>query len=124
MRGTGVTATIFPRNPSSMSSPTDSPPPPPYQMSLEEFDQKTSQAIQLASSTTYPVDEDGWPNYDPAAFEAVVEGYEHPPPSSSSAGIFGTEVRHGRPSPVKVSYSTRPTKVCDLRTCFSPIPSL
>ena len=98
-----------------MKDPTDAPPPPSYQMSVEEFDQKTSQAMQLASSTPYPVDEDGWPIYDPAAFDAAAESYENPPSSSSSTGFPGSEtnrqVRLGRPSSEKAKHSTRPTKV-------------
>jgi len=97
-----------------MKDPTDAPPPPSYQMSVEEFDQKTSNAMQLASSTPYPVDEDGWPIYDPAAFDAAAESYEHPPSSSSSTGFPGSEtsrqVRLGRPSSEKAKHSTRPTK--------------
>ena len=101
-----------------MQDPTDAPPPPSYQMSVEEFDQKTSQAMQLAS-TTYEVDEDGWPIYDPAAFETAGESSEHPPSSSSSAGFpspsteTNRNVRQRRPLPLpeKVKHSSRPTKV-------------
>jgi hypothetical protein len=104
-----------------MKDPTDGPPPPSYQISVEEFDQKTSRAMQLASSTPYPVDEDGWPIYDPAAFEAAGESYEDPPSSSSSAGFPSAEtnrqVRLGRPSSEKAKHSTRPTKV---RSPFLP----
>jgi hypothetical protein len=116
-----------------MQDPTDAPPPPSYQMSVEEFDRKTSQAMQLASSTTYAVDEDGWPIYDPAAFEAAGESSEHPPSSSSSAGFPSTEtnrhVRQSRPLPLpekvkqKVKHSSRPTKVRSPYLPFSrPVP--
>lgn len=104
-----------------MKDPTDAPPPPSYQMSVEEFDQKTSRAMQLASSGAYPVGEDGWQIYDPAAFDAATESDEHPPSSSSSAGFPGVEanrqVRLGRPSSEKAKHSTRHTKV---RSLFSP----
>lgn len=104
-----------------MNDPTDARPPPSYQMSVEEFDQKTSRAMQLASSTPYPVDEDGWPIYDPAAFDAAAESYENPPSSSSSAGFPSSEtnrqVRLGRLSSKKAKHSTRPTKV---RSPFLP----
>jgi hypothetical protein len=70
----------------SPTSPTDTAPPPSY-LSLEEFDHKTSQAMQSAPE----VDEDGWEVYDPAAFG------ERSPPSSSSARILGSDTnRHGR----------------------------
>lgn len=91
--------------------------PPSYQMSLEgEFDQKSSSAILLSSSTAYEVDEDGWPIYDPAAFEAVTESNgERSPPASSSAGFLGGDTsgheRQGRPPHLKVLPSTRPMKV-------------
>ncbi len=80
----------------SPTSPTDTIPPPSYQMSLEEFDRKTSQAIQNA-----PVlDEDGWEVYDSEVFESAAGNHEHSPPSSSSARILGTDtsrhVREGR----------------------------
>ncbi|KAI0254896.1 hypothetical protein BJV78DRAFT_1183723 [Lactifluus subvellereus] len=100
-------------------SPTDPVPPPSYQISQEEFDQKTSQAIQLSSSaSSVAVDEDGWPIYNAAAFEAVVESYEpeHSPPASSSAGIVGYGAdssrpgRQKRPSPVKLPSPTHPMK--------------
>ncbi|KAI0303886.1 hypothetical protein BC826DRAFT_980190 [Russula brevipes] len=93
-------------------SPTDTVPPPSY-LSIQEFDQKTSQAIQLSSSSTHPVavDEDGWPIYDPTAFEAVAESYNRSPPASSSAAVFSAEsLRHERqrqPSSGKGSSSTR-----------------
>jgi hypothetical protein len=87
-----------------MASPTDAAPPPPYQMSQEEFDQKTSHAIQLASSSANPVDEDDWPIYDPAAFEAVAESYERQPPSSSSVGIPSTDTNRQTRSPEQNSH--------------------
>ena len=74
-----------------MESPTDAAPPPSYQMSVEEFDQKTTRAVQLSSSSTLQIDEDGWPIYDPTAFEAVAGSSTHSPPASSSAGILGAE---------------------------------
>jgi hypothetical protein len=66
-------------------SPTDAAPPPSY-LSLEEFDQKTSQAMQNAPK----VDEDGWEVYDPAAFEPAAEIHGRSPPSSSSARTLGS----------------------------------
>lgn len=101
---------------SPMASPTDTaPPPPPYQMSQAEFDQKTSHAIQLASSSANRVDDYGWQIYDPAAIEAIEERIDHQPPSSSSAGIPSTDthrqVRQGRRSCRKVLPLTRHTKV-------------
>ena len=95
-------------------------PPPSYQISQEEFDQKSSQAIQLSSSTTsFAIDEGGWPVYNAAAFEALVESYEpeHSPPASSSAGIVGYGADSFRPerrehsSYVKLSSPTHPMKV-------------
>lgn len=73
----------------SPTSTTDTAPPPSY-LFLEEFDRKTSQAMQNAPE----VDEDDWEVYDPAAFE---ENDERSPPSSSSARILGSNTnRHGR----------------------------
>ena len=99
-----------------MESPTD-PPPPSYQMSVEEFEQKTSRAVQLSSSSTptLQIDEDGWPVYDPSAFEAVAESSSRSPPASSSAGILGAETsrieRQVRSSLVKVPPSPKHMKV-------------
>ena len=89
--------------------PTDSPPPPSY-LSLEEFDQKTSQAMKNAPE----VDEDGWEVYDPTAFEAAPGNHERSPPSSSSARILGPSAnrheRQGRRSSGRALPST-PLKV-------------
>ncbi|KAH9994125.1 hypothetical protein BJV74DRAFT_358601 [Russula compacta] len=99
-----------------MPSPTNPVSPPSYQMSLEEeFNQKSSRTILLSSSTTYEVDEEGWPIYDPAAFEAVTESNEErSPPASSSAGFLGGDTsgheRQSRPPYLKVLPSTRPMK--------------
>jgi hypothetical protein len=101
-------------------SPTGLIPPPSYQNSQEEFDKETSQAIQLSSSTTSgAIDEDGWPIYNVAAFEAVAESYEHEhsPPASSSAAILGfgadssRHKRRERLSHLKFSSTTHPMKV-------------
>lgn len=74
------------------TSPIDTVPPPSY-LSLEEFDRKTSQAIQNAPE----VDEDGWEVYDPAAFEAAAVNHERSPPPSSSARVLGLDTnRNGR----------------------------
>ncbi|KAH8988571.1 hypothetical protein EDB92DRAFT_1871282 [Lactarius akahatsu] len=78
-------------------SPTDFVPPPSYQLSQEQFDRKTSHAIQLSSSIPQPIiDEDGWPIYDEAAFEAVAKSYEQFPPGSSSAGLGADMSGHER----------------------------
>ncbi|KAH9076983.1 hypothetical protein EDB83DRAFT_2671688 [Lactarius deliciosus] len=78
-------------------SPTDFVPPPSYQLSQEQFDRKTSHAIQLSSSIPQPIiDGDGWPIYDAAAFEAVAKSYEQFPPGSSSAGLGTDMSRHER----------------------------
>ena len=74
------------------ADPTDTAPPPSY-LSLEEFDQKTSQAMRNAPG----VDEDGWEVYDPSAFEAAAGNHERSPPSSSSARIRSSNTsRHER----------------------------
>jgi hypothetical protein len=103
-----------------MAGPTDTVPPPSYQMSLQEYDQKTSSAVQLSSSTTVLVDEDGWPIYDAAAFEAVAGSSDRPPPASTSAGIIGTDThrneRRGRQSFEKVPTSPRSMK--KVRSCL------
>jgi hypothetical protein len=104
-----------------MAGPTDTVPPPSYQMSLQEFDQKTTRTVQLSSSTTVLVDEDGWPIYDAAAFEAVAGSSDRPPPASTSAGIVGTDThrneRRGRQSFEKVPTSPRSMK--KVRSCLS-----
>ncbi|KAI9513205.1 hypothetical protein F5148DRAFT_1156948 [Russula earlei] len=93
--------------------PVDPLSPPSYQMSIDDFDHKVSQAVQLSSSSMYQVDEEGWPVYDQAAFEAAHENYD-PSPPSSSAGILGAAntslERQGRSSDVKAPASTRPMK--------------
>ncbi|KAH9977591.1 hypothetical protein BGW80DRAFT_1249345 [Lactifluus volemus] len=98
-------------------SPTGFVPPPSYQISQNELDQKTSQALQLSSSTT--VDDDGWQIYNAAAYESVAESYEHDhsPPGSSSAGVIGFnadtsrhERQERRPSVLKLSSPTRHMK--------------
>src|SRR5712691_3594723 len=97
-----------------MESPTDVAPPPSYQMSVDEFDQKTSRALQLSSSTPQ-IDEDGWQIYNPTAFEAVAESSTHSPPASSSAGFLGAQTarneRQVRSSLVKASPSPKHMKV-------------
>ena len=102
-----------------MASPTNIVPPPSYQLSLEEeFDRKTSHAVQLSSTTTLPVDEDGWPIYNAAAFEAAAESSAHSLSlsASSSAGILYTDTsryeRQGNnPSLVKALPSPHSMKV-------------
>ena len=87
---------VFPSMPSMPSmpsyaddSPTDVVPPPSYQLSQEQFDRKTSHAIQLSSSIHQPiVDEDGWPVYDATAFEAVAKSYQQSPPGGSTSAIL------------------------------------
>ncbi|KAH9965744.1 hypothetical protein BC827DRAFT_1179509 [Russula dissimulans] len=96
-----------------MVNPADAIAPPSYQMSLEHFDHKTARAAQRSSSTSYLVDEDGWPIYDPAAFETAGENSGSLPPTSSSAGILGAGAPHetqGRLSDVKTLASTQPMK--------------
>lgn len=94
-----------------MAGPTDTVPPPSYQLSQDEFDQKTSRAVQLSSSTTILIDEDGWPIYDAAAFEAVAGSSNRSPPASTSAGIVVADTsrneRRGRQSFEKVPTSPR-----------------
>lgn len=94
-------------------SPTDFVPPPSYQISQEQFDRKTSHAIQLSSSIQQPItDDDGWPIYDATAFEAVAKSYEHSS-GSSSAGLSGADVpRHGR----QASYTGLPSSTDSMKT--------
>ena len=88
------------------ASPTDTAPPPSYQLSMEEFDLKTTQAIQ----NTPQVDEDGWEVYDPAAIEAAAENRG---PSSSSARILGSDrqVRQRRRRSTAKALPSTPLKV-------------
>ncbi|KAI0265199.1 hypothetical protein BC834DRAFT_198528 [Gloeopeniophorella convolvens] len=83
------------------SSPTDAVPPPSYQLSQQEFDRKTSHAIQLSNSIPTPaVDADGWPIYNTEVFEAVAASFNAPilPPASSSTGLSEAEMpRHDNP---------------------------
>ncbi len=83
-------------NPMDLALPHSHPPPPSYQLSQDEFDQKTSHAIGLSSSIYHPIiDEDGWPSYDAAAFEAVAKSYQQ----GSSSAVPGADVsRHQRQS--------------------------
>ena len=79
------------------------PPPPAY--SEQEFDQKISQATTLSLHTSQAnIDADGWPQYDPAAFEAISasEGSSTSPttlsssvPMETSLGRKGDYVQHG-----------------------------
>lgn len=99
-------------------SPTDFVPPPSYQISQEQFDQKTSHAIQLSSSMPQPIiDEDGWPIYDSTVFEAVAKSYEHSPPGSSSAGLSGADTPRHRRQTSGLPSSTDSMKV---RSSFLP----
>ncbi|KAH9045217.1 hypothetical protein EDB85DRAFT_7864 [Lactarius pseudohatsudake] len=94
-------------------SPTDFVPPPSYQLSQEQFDRKTSHAIQLSSSIPQPIiDGDGWPIYDEAAFEAVAKSYEQFPPGSSSAGLGADMSRHERQN----SFTSRPPSTGPMKT--------
>jgi hypothetical protein len=101
-------------------SPTDFVPPPSYQISQEQFDRKTSHAIQLSSSIQQPIiDENGWPIYDEAAFEAVAKSYEHSPPGSSSAGLSDADFpRHGR----QASYAGLPASTDSMKVRSSYLP--
>jgi hypothetical protein len=94
-----------------MAGPTDTVPPPSYQLSQDEFDQKTSRAVQISSSTTILIDEDGWPIYDAAAFEAVAGSSGRSPPASTSTGIVAADTsgneRRERQSFEKVPTSPR-----------------
>lgn len=100
-------------------SPTDFVPPPSYQISQEQFDRKTSHAIQLSSSIQQPItDDDGWPIYDATAFEAVAKSYEHSS-GSSSAGLSGADVpRHGR----QASYTGLPSSTDSMKVRSSFLP--
>ena len=73
-------------------------PPPAY--SEQEFDQKISRATTLSihdSQASLTVDPDGWPQYDPAAFEAT-EGSSTSPSTAerSSSGKMDDYMQHGR----------------------------
>ena len=110
---------LFPSMAPCADSPRDFVPPPSYQLSQEQFDRKTSHAIQLSSSIRQPIiDEDGWPRYDPAVFEAVANSYEQSPYGSSSAGA--DIPRHGR----QASYTGLPpsTDSMKVRSSFSFLP--
>ena len=102
----------------SADSPTDFVPPPSYQLSQEQFDRKTSHAIQLSSSIRQPIiDEDGWPIYDATAFEAVAKSYEQSSPGSSSSG--GADiVRHGR----QASFTGLPPTIDPMKVRSSYLP--
>lgn len=72
--------------------------PPAYCESEQEFDQKISRATTLSlhlSQTSLTVDEDGWPQYDPAAFES--EG-SSTSPSAAERSSSGTDdnMQYGR----------------------------
>lgn len=106
---------IFPSSMSSETdsnaSPTDQLPPPAYEVSQEEFDNKTSRAVEeslsAAVSNVRIVDDDGWPVYDAQAFETVAASYERHSAASSSAA---TETEH---------YSSRAGTVSDKKTPLS-----
>jgi hypothetical protein len=71
--------------------------PPAYSLNDQEFDQKVSQATTLSlhlSQTSLAVDEDGWPQYDPAAFEAA-EG-SSTSPSAAERSSSDDNMQHGR----------------------------
>ena len=93
-------------------------PPPSYQLSQEQFDRKTSHAIQLSSSIRQPIiDEDGWPIYDPTVFEAVANSYEQSSRGSSSAGP--DIPRHGRQASYAGSGLPPPTDSMKVRSSLS-----
>lgn len=93
-------------------------PPPSYHLSQEQFDRKTSHAIQLSSSIRQPIiDEDGWPIYDPAVFEAVANSYAQTPHGSSSAGA--DIPRHGRQASYAGSGLPPPTDSMKVRSSLS-----
>ena len=73
---------------------------------MEEFDQKTSQAIRNSPD----VDEDGWEVYDAAAFEATARNRE---PSSSSTRVLGSDrqVRQSRRRSHAKALPSTPLKV-------------
>jgi hypothetical protein len=91
-------------------------PPPAY--AEQDFDQKISQATTLSlSQPTLTIDSDGWPLYDPAAFEAT-EGSSTSPSTStaerSSSGTKDDYMQHGStidlPSvvPLRIEKKTQP----------------
>jgi hypothetical protein len=91
-------------------------PPPAY--SEQEFDQKISQATTLSlnvSQASSTIDPDGWPQYDPTAFEAT-EGPSTSPSTAerSSSGKMNDYMQHGRtgnlPSvvPLRIEKKTQP----------------
>ncbi|KAI0068832.1 hypothetical protein BV25DRAFT_1817745 [Artomyces pyxidatus] len=79
---------------STPTSPSEyAPPPPAYQVSQDEFDQKISDAVRQSSATRPPAfDADGWPIYNEAAFEDVAASYRQ---SSQSQGQSSEGVRRG-----------------------------
>ena len=92
-------------------------PPPAYSESEQEYDQKISRATTLSlhpSQASLNIDPDGWPQYDPAAFEAT-EGSSTLPSTTehSSSGKMDDYIR-GRtvdlPSvvPLRIEKKTRP----------------
>jgi hypothetical protein len=96
----------------------DHTPPPAYSVNEQEFDKKISQATTLslnASQASLTIDPDGWPQYDPAAFEAT-EGSSTSPSTveRSSSGKMHDYKQHGKtgnlPSvvPLRIEKKKRP----------------
>ena len=99
------------------TSPTDIVPPPSYQISQEEFDQKSP----------HEADEDGWPHYDAAAYEAVAENHERSPPSSSSARVLSSDTTNRHESRRRGHRSSRkmlPSAPLKVRARLFPVPSV
>ena len=100
IHGTCVSLLSSPTNPSPIvvDMGLDHTPPPAY--SEQEFDQKISQATTLSlnvSQASLTIDPDGWPQYDPAAFEAT-EGSSTSPSTAerSSSNKMDDYMQHGR----------------------------
>ncbi|KAA1466394.1 hypothetical protein DENSPDRAFT_831212 [Dentipellis sp. KUC8613] len=97
-------------------SPVDfEPPPPAYNVSQQELDQKVSYAIEHSLTDSLPaVDEHGFPVYDAAAFEAVASSYETAGAGSSVVPEEGSQRAYAVPGDVKLSITTSSTKAfCD-----------
>jgi len=85
--------------PSSTMDPDYLSPPPAY--SEQEFDQKISQVTTLSLHTSQAltnIDPDGWPQYDPAAFEATSasEGSSSSPTTTERPSSFPMERSLGK----------------------------
>ena len=71
----------------ALFDPTDSPPPPAYELTDQQYDQKTSQIIEtsLAEPARQSSNDDFWEVWDEAAFEAAAARLSLTGPSSSSS---------------------------------------